>query len=103
MMIFMSLYTIVDGIFVCRFVGSSALSAVNIVYPLVSVVIGLGVMLATGGTIASKESGRGLRRRPAVISPSWSSPGRRWGRSSPCWDWRSPPPCPGCWAPATPC
>ena len=33
-----------------------------------------------------------------MISPSWSSPGRRWGRSSPCWDWRSPPPCPGCWA-----
>ena len=47
MMIFMSLYTIVDGIFVCRFVGSSALSAVNIVYPLVSVVIGLGAVSYT--------------------------------------------------------
>ena len=30
MMVFMSCYTIVDGIFVSRFVGSNALSAVNI-------------------------------------------------------------------------
>lgn len=60
MMIFMSLYTIVDGIFVCRFVGSSALSAVNIVYPLVSVVIGLGVMLATGGSaVVARKLGEG--------------------------------------------
>ena len=36
MMIFMSLYTIVDGFFVSRFVGAEALSAVNIVYPLIS-------------------------------------------------------------------
>lgn len=60
MMIFMSLYTIVDGIFVSRFVGSSALSAVNIVYPLVSVVIGLGVMLATGGSaVVARKLGEG--------------------------------------------
>ena len=31
MMVFMSLYTIVDGIFISRFVGSNALSATNIV------------------------------------------------------------------------
>ena len=60
MMIFMSLYTIVDGIFVSQFVGSSALSAVNIVYPLVSVVIGLGVMLATGGSaVVARKLGEG--------------------------------------------
>lgn len=33
MMIFMSLYTIVDGIFIARLVGSMALSACNIIYP----------------------------------------------------------------------
>lgn len=33
MMVFMSLYTIVDGIFVSRLVGSEALSAINIVFP----------------------------------------------------------------------
>ena len=30
MMLFMSLYTIIDGIFISRFVGSNALSSVNI-------------------------------------------------------------------------
>lgn len=50
MMLFMSLYTMVDGLFVSRFVNTTALSAVNIVYPVISVVIGIGVMLATGGS-----------------------------------------------------
>ena len=104
MMIFMSLYTIVDGIFVSRFVGSSALSAVNIVYPLVSVVIGLGVMLATGGSaVVARKLGEGDEETACRDLTLLVLTGRRWGRSSPCWDWRSPPPCPGCWAPATPC
>ena len=60
MMVFLSLYTIVDGIFVSRFVGSSALSAVNIVYPLISLVIGFGVMLATGGcAVVARKMGEG--------------------------------------------
>lgn len=50
MMIFMSLYTMVDGFFVARFVGPDALSAINIVYPLIGVAIGLGVMLGSGGS-----------------------------------------------------
>ena len=47
MMVFMSLYTIVDGIFVSRLVGSNALSAVNIVYPVISLLIACGIMLST--------------------------------------------------------
>ena len=50
MMVFMSLYTIVDGIFVSRLVGTSALSALNIVYPAISLLIAVGVMFATGGS-----------------------------------------------------
>lgn len=50
MMVFMSLYTIVDGIFVSRLVGSNALSAVNIVYPVISLLIACGIMLSTGGS-----------------------------------------------------
>lgn len=50
MIVFMSLYTIVDGIFVSRLVGTDALSAVNIVYPAISLLIAIGVMLATGGS-----------------------------------------------------
>ena len=35
MMVFMSLYTIVDGIFISRFIGSNALSSLNIVFPVI--------------------------------------------------------------------
>lgn len=50
MMVFMSLYTIVDGIFVAKLIGTDAFSAVNIVYPLNSLIIALGTMFGTGGT-----------------------------------------------------
>ena len=39
MMIFLSMYTIIDGMFVSRFVGSYALSATNIVYPVINIMI----------------------------------------------------------------
>lgn len=35
MMLFLSMYTIVDGFFISRYVGTAALSATNIVYPLI--------------------------------------------------------------------
>ena len=64
MMVFMSLYTIVDGIFVSRFLGSNALSSVNIVYPVVSVAVALSTMLGTGGSaIISKYLGEGKKKR----------------------------------------
>lgn len=50
MMIFMSLYTIVDGVFISRFVGSVALSASNIVFPVICFIIAVGVMLSNGGS-----------------------------------------------------
>lgn len=60
MMVFMSLYTIVDGIFVSRLVGTSALSALNIAYPILSLLIAVGVMFATGGSaIIAKKLGEG--------------------------------------------
>ena len=60
MMIFMSLYTVVDGFFVARFVGADALSAVNIAYPMISVELAVGVMLATGGSaVVARRMGEG--------------------------------------------
>ena len=50
MMVFMSLYTIVDGIFISRLLGTNSLSAANIVYPILNLVIAIGVMLASGGS-----------------------------------------------------
>lgn len=48
-MIFISLYTIIDGIFVAQFVGLDALASINIVLPIISVLCGIGIMFATGG------------------------------------------------------
>ena len=50
MMIFISTYSIVDGIFVARFLGTNALSAANIVNPFFGLVLATGIMLATGGS-----------------------------------------------------
>lgn len=56
----MSLYTIVDGIFVSRLVGADALSSVNIVYPVINLLIAAGVMLASGGSaVIAKKMGEG--------------------------------------------
>lgn len=60
MMIFMSLYSIVDGFFVSRFIGTDALSATNIVYPVINVIIAVGIMLATGGSaVVARKLGEG--------------------------------------------
>ena len=60
MLIFNSFYTMVDGAFVSNFVGTSALSAVNIVYPALNLVFAVGIMLATGGSaIVGRQMGEG--------------------------------------------
>ena len=55
-----SLYTIVDGIFVARGVGETAMSAVNLSMPFTSLIYMIGILLATGtSTIISVALGRG--------------------------------------------
>lgn len=49
MMLIFSLYTIVDGTFVAKFVGTTALSALNMVYPVICIEMAAAIMLATGG------------------------------------------------------
>ena len=49
MMIFLSLYTIADGMFISRYVGTTALSSTNMCYPIISVELAVGIMLGTGG------------------------------------------------------
>lgn len=59
-MIFMSVYSMTDGIFVARLINTSALSAVNIVLPLIMVSVALGTMIATGGSaIIARKMGEG--------------------------------------------
>ncbi len=64
MMIFMVLYTIIDTIFVARFVNTNALSALNIVCPINNLIVGIGTMLATGGSaIIARKMGAGKQTR----------------------------------------
>lgn len=61
-MIFISMYTIVDGIVVSNYVGSVGLSAINIVYPVLNVCMALAFMLGTGSNaIIGKKLGEGKR------------------------------------------
>lgn len=59
-MVFISMYSIVDGIVVSNFVGSQGLSAINIVYPVLNVCMALAFMLAAGSNaIMGKKMGEG--------------------------------------------
>ena len=49
MMIVTSVYSVVDGLFVSNLVGDMALSAVNIVWPIIMIIGAFGFMLGTGG------------------------------------------------------
>lgn len=60
MMMFMGLYTIVDTVFTARFVNTNALSALNIICPVINLIVGLGTMLAAGGgAIIARKMGAG--------------------------------------------
>ena len=50
MTVFMSFYTMVDGLFVSNLIGTDALSAVNLTAPIISLVTAISTMLATGGS-----------------------------------------------------
>lgn len=57
MMVVMSLYTIVDGVFVSRFVSTNALSSVNIVYPVINIVLGISVAVHGKQCHCGKKNG----------------------------------------------
>ncbi len=48
-MVFMSVYSSVDGVFVSRLIGTDALSAVNIVMPVILFSLAVGTMFGSGG------------------------------------------------------
>lgn len=62
MMIFTSIYGVVDGIFVSNFVGKTPFAAVNLIMPLLIILGALGFMLGTGGSaIVARTLGEGRR------------------------------------------
>lgn len=50
MSVFMSFYTMVDGLFVSNLIGADALSAINLTAPVIQLVTAVSTMLATGGS-----------------------------------------------------
>lgn len=64
MMIFTSIYSVVDGFFVSNFAGKTPFAAVNLIMPFLMVVSTVGFMFGTGGTaIVAKVLGEGDRDR----------------------------------------
>lgn len=64
MMIFTSIYGVVDGIFISNFAGKTAFAAVNLIFPPFMVMGAFGFMLGTGGTaLVAKTLGEGDKER----------------------------------------
>lgn len=64
MMVFTSIYGVVDGFFVSNFAGKTSFAAINLIMPFVMVLGGIGFMIGTGGTaLVAKILGEGDRKR----------------------------------------
>lgn len=64
MMIFTSIYGVVDGLFVSNYVGKTAFAAVNLIMPFLMAISALGFMIGTGGSaIVAKTLGEGKKEQ----------------------------------------
>ena len=64
MMVFTSIYGVVDGLFVSNYAGKTAFASINLVMPFIMVLGGIGFMIGTGGTaLVSKVLGEGDREQ----------------------------------------
>ena len=64
MMIFTSVYSVVDGFFVSNFAGKTPFAAVNLIMPLLMIFSTVGLMFGTGGSaIVAKTFGEGDKEK----------------------------------------
>lgn len=64
MMIFMSIYGVVDGFFVSNYAGKTPFAAINLIYPLLSIFSTVGFIFGTGGSaLVAKTFGEGDREK----------------------------------------
>lgn len=64
MMVFTSIYSVVDGLFVSNFVGKTALASINLILPFLMGLSAFGFMIGTGGSaIVAKTLGEGDPKR----------------------------------------
>jgi len=62
MMLFTSIYGVVDGLFVSNYVGTTAFAAINLIMPFLMILGALGFMLGAGGSaLVAKSLGEGDR------------------------------------------
>lgn len=73
MMIFTSIYSVVDGLFVSRFVGAPPFAAVNFIMPVLMILGAFGFMFGTGGsaliaiTMGAGDSARANRQFSLIV------------------------------------
>lgn len=64
MMVFTSIYGVVDGFFVSNYVGKTPFAALNLIYPFIQIISALGFMMGAGGSaIIGKTLGEGDNER----------------------------------------
>ena len=64
MMVFTSIYGVVDGLFVSNFAGKTAFASINLIMPFLIILGAIGFMLGTGGTaLVSRVLGEGDKER----------------------------------------
>ena len=64
MMIFTSIYGVVDGLFVSNFVGKTPFAAINFIMPFLQILGTLGFMFGTGGSaLIAKTLGEGNKKK----------------------------------------
>lgn len=62
MMVFTSIYGVVDGLFVSNFAGKTPFAAINLIFPFIMILGGIGFMIGSGGTaLIGKTLGQGKR------------------------------------------
>lgn len=64
MMVFTSIYSVVDGFFISNFAGKTAFASLNLIWPFLMILGGMGFMVGTGGTaLVSQMLGSGDKER----------------------------------------
>lgn len=54
------LYQVVDGIFIGQYMGGDGLAGINLAWPIIGTILGLGMMVGVGtGALASIKQGEG--------------------------------------------
>lgn len=68
MMIFTSIYSVVDGFFVSNFVGKTPFAAINLIMPIPQILAAVGFMLGTGGSaLVAKTLGENKKKKANEI------------------------------------